>query len=287
MADDHGKKKDEKPKDEEKKSRGIHFPKPEGLSAWQAILWDLVIAHGLPYVWRLGQAILTHKVRKEVAKPEHLISFGEAMTALKAQDENAYDKINDFMRVRLTETKDREDFQIRSARMGGSNVQVTVDFLKLVAALPDHDARYEFLEMYGYVGERAADMTERMLGWGGQVVNFIAQAFEGSDELKVAIDTDTARLEDELERRRKRLLNNRTTRAGCGEFWRSIQRWWGARRERRQQLWRQRWERFRTWRQERREYKLRRLQEKEATRRVKLAQPKRRRFFTLFNYRSR
>lgn len=113
--------------------------------------------------------LLTHTVHGgDKDHPKHLVSFGEAFTKLRTVDPLAYDIIDDFMRDNLTDTTDRNDFQVRSAKMGGDDVDVTVEFLRLVAAEQDktargnhHAARRELLDTLGLIGERAIDPMER------------------------------------------------------------------------------------------------------------------------------
>ncbi len=141
-------------------------PKAEGISAKTALLADAVFGlfgHkvGDKVLDHLG-ALLTHTLQGDTDRPKHLVSFGEAFTRLRTADPLAYDIIDDFMRDELKSTEDRNDFQVRSAKMGGDDVDVTVDFLRLLASRPDHADRRELLDTLGLIGERAIDPMERV-----------------------------------------------------------------------------------------------------------------------------
>ncbi|MBX4191326.1 MAG: hypothetical protein KW804_00815 [Candidatus Doudnabacteria bacterium] len=138
--------------------------------------------------------LVTKKTERIQDRPKHIISFGEAFTKLKEVDEHAYQVIRDFLHVYLRENADRNDFQVRTALMGGDNVQVTVAFLQLVAEEPDHKSRKDFLDEMGIIGERAIDPIER-----GQLIAKKASLFLKTRGIQawawIQIDLDKAFVE--------------------------------------------------------------------------------------------
>lgn len=128
-------------------------------SLLEDIIREILITHGLPW----ARDILTGRREEQIKKKGNKTTFGEAMAKLKASDPGAHDKILDFVGDHLKgRPADQEDFEVNSARTGPT-VQETVDFLKLVASLSDHDAREVFLNAIGYIGARSVDIKERAL----------------------------------------------------------------------------------------------------------------------------
>lgn len=126
---------------------------------------EVLVVHGLPILKDTLKGMLQGRVQEHeqerTRKKGDKTTFGEAMTKLRAEDQNAHDKIVDFLTTHLTRPADQEDFQINAARTG-PGVQETVDFLKLVAALPDHDTRSNFLTSIGYIGGRSENIAEKL-----------------------------------------------------------------------------------------------------------------------------
>jgi hypothetical protein len=164
MADDH--KKDDK---KEEKKGGPSIQLDQSLVDWAVHRFmEQVLPWGAS---KIGE-VITGRVAKAADKPKHFVSFGEALAKLKEKDDHDYEVIKDFMLVGITTDTDRDDFQVRTAKMGGDNVDVTVGFLQLVAEEPDHKSRKEFLESMGIIGERAIDPIERTKLLGGKVWSF-------------------------------------------------------------------------------------------------------------------
>jgi hypothetical protein len=196
---------------------------------------------------KIGDALITglinlfsNRMEKSEDRPKHLITFGEALTKLKAVAEYAYDVINDFMRVSLTKDADRNDFQVRTAKMGGDNIDVTVAFLQLVAAEPDHESRKNFLESLGIIGERAIDPIERATlvakkagafieRHGPEVLAWIEEDFAvGAAEFDQFFDEDYARQQAilaEINADLARPLSPRPTQALRNWWAGMVQRW--------------------------------------------------------------
>ncbi len=154
---------------------------------------------------RIGDALIASllgfvakKAERVGERPKHLVNFGEALTKLHAVDQRAYDVIRDFMAVELTADADRNDFQVRTAKMGGDDPDVTVAFLLLVAAEPDHQSRKEFLDEMGVIGERAIDPLERVQLWGNRLVkNMKSVAWkEHWENLNTKLRTESAALDE-------------------------------------------------------------------------------------------
>ena len=128
---------------------------------------DILVKNVFPFLGNLAKGEVEHKVEDAKKKKGDKTTFGRAMTELKAVVPDgmlAFDIITDFMTDHgdpdcLTTDTDREDFQINAARTG-PDVKETVDFLMLVAMLPDHRTRKEFLEAIGYIGARSVDTIE-------------------------------------------------------------------------------------------------------------------------------
>ena len=241
MADDHGKKKDgEKPKEEKKESG--HGEKKTALPWYINAAFETV---GELFGHRIGDALLgavaewiTGKGHRIENRHEHLISFGEALVALQRDYQHDYDVIRDFMKVSLTEDADRNDFQVRTARMGGDKVEITVAFLRLVAAEPDHASRKEFLEVMGLIGERAMDPLERTWRFAKSIWNFAKiHAPQMWRRIKADIDKANAMPDEEgmrLDRELQALLDEEASAAtAAGRGWKDrISRAWATLRGR-------------------------------------------------------
>ena len=271
----------------------------EKITAKTAFLYDVLAALVGPFLAeiliKLAAALLKHRVEKSIEKdtemPKHRVSYDEALLALRAegqQGENAAEKIIDFLRKELTDTKDRLKFQERIAKIGGDSVEPSKQMLNLIAALPDHQSRREFVQMNNFIGEGSLDMMEsaevRVMNLAKSIVKILTPGQGSTVHFRKLIDSDTRRQRRILKGIEKSLREEGEVNTGILKgFVDSWESW----RERRRKIWRVRWERYRQWRQHGHQYKLDKLHEKEETRRVKAAQPKRRWFFNLFHLRSR
>ncbi len=214
MADAH--KKDDHGKKDEKKGSEDH-----GIQVGQSFV-DWIVHRMMENLLPWGGALIAGKVgsmlenraKKTAERPAHLVTFGEVMTKLAAIDLYSFEVIKDFMAVELTAEHDRDDFQVRTAKMGGENADPSVAFLQLVAAEPNHAARREFLDAMGLIGERAIDPLERTKLLAEKAGNFVktrgiqAWAWIKTDldgafaTLTAAAEADSVRLRAELARRR-------------------------------------------------------------------------------------
>jgi hypothetical protein len=135
---------------------------------WDALIIDIVVLKGVPFLWEVAKRFLDRNADHHIQKPSNLRIFAEAMNKLRIEDQAAYDTLEHFMRAPdglNSDPKDLEDFQLRSAEIGGVELEPTVLFLKRVAEPSRHGERKTFLERYGIIGSRAVDAHEKVMNF--------------------------------------------------------------------------------------------------------------------------
>jgi hypothetical protein len=129
-----------------------------------ALGFDFLLIYVVPWVIKhvteQGQTHLKNKEDRRELKVVFAQALGD-LAAGSAGDVAVFECIVDFQSAKMGgDPTDLEDFQAHTAQIGGSEVDKTMNFLRALAKLPDHDARMVLLDDLGFIGSRAVDWRE-------------------------------------------------------------------------------------------------------------------------------